>query len=69
MAQRTILIAEAGMVLTDGERYASIVYLAEGDAGTAWQSITREEYEARITSPEAETADYRAALESLGVKV
>lgn len=69
MEQRKILRAEEGMVLTDGNVYGTIIYLAEGRDGSDFTTITKEEYEARMASPEAEEEDYRAALKNLGVKV
>lgn len=69
MAQRTILRAPEGMMLTDGNVYGTIIYLEEGRDGSYFTAITKEEYEARMASPEAEEEDYRAALKNLGVKV
>ena len=43
---RTILTASEGHVLTDGEHYAKIAYLARGDDGNGWYEITDEEYAA-----------------------
>ena len=57
------------MVLTDGKNYASVLYLAEGDDGSAWTPITREEYEARAASPQAAENDYREALGRMGVRL
>ena len=69
MAQRTILRAPEGMMLTDGEHYGTIIYLAEGRDGSAFTAISMEEYNARMASPEAGEYDYRASLQKLGVKV
>lgn len=69
MEQRKILRAEEGMVLTDGNVYGTIIYLAEGRDGSDFTAITKEEYNARMASPEAGEYDYRASLQKLGVKV
>lgn len=69
MENRKILRAEPGTVLTNGESYGTVIYLAEGDDGTGWLPITREEYEARLAAPQAEEADYQAALADMGVDV
>lgn len=44
---RIKLTATEGMVLTDGESYGRIVYLASGDEGEKWYEITEEEYQAK----------------------
>lgn len=65
MAQRIIKKAQPGMVLTDGTNYACILYLAEGDDGSGWYSISQEAYEARIAAPEADKADYQGQQKPL----
>lgn len=42
------LTASEGHILTDGESYGRIVYLASGDDGVAWYEITEAEYEAKM---------------------
>ena len=54
MAERTILRAEEGMVLTNGTDYGRIIYLAEGVAPDTFHSITEAEYEAIMAEQEAE---------------
>ena len=47
------LTASEGYVLTDGENYGRIVYLASGDEGEKWYEITEAEYEAKMAEREA----------------
>ena len=49
---RIKLTASEGMILTDGESYGRIVYLAQGDEGDGWYEITDDEYENRIKEAE-----------------
>jgi hypothetical protein len=42
---RIKLTASEGHILTDGENYGRIVYLASGDEGEKWYEITEAEYE------------------------
>lgn len=44
MITRIKLTASEGHILTDGENYGRIVYLASGDEGEKWYEITEEEY-------------------------
>ncbi len=46
------LIADEGMVLTDGEAFGVAVYLPDGDSDCGFYQITREEYEAILSSQE-----------------
>ena len=39
------LTASEGHMLTDGEHYGKIVYLASGDEGEKWYEITEAEYQ------------------------
>ena len=39
------LTASEGHILTDGENYGRIVYLAQGDNGEKWHEITEAEYQ------------------------
>ena len=41
----SILKANEGMILTNGEAYGRIVYLSETDSIDNWHEITFEEYE------------------------
>lgn len=71
---RKTLTASEGHVLTNGEVYGTIIYLAEGMDGSDFYEITEEEYEELTASSEpraddATEADYRDALRELGVKV
>lgn len=45
---RTVLIADAGMVLTNGDKYCREVYLKVGGDASPWHEITEEEYAATI---------------------
>lgn len=42
---RIKLTASEGHILTDGENYGRVVYLASGDEGEKWHEITEEEYQ------------------------
>ena len=42
--ERQILIANKGMVLTDGETYGKKIYLAEGESADKFHEITDEQY-------------------------
>lgn len=58
MKTRQILYAEEGMVLTDGENYGKVIYLADGVDASTFYEITDEEYaamEARSKEQENET--------------
>lgn len=44
---RIKLTASEGHMLTDGESFGRIVYLAQGDDGSKWYEITEAEYEAK----------------------
>ena len=64
------LIADEGMMLTNGEAFGKTVYLASGDDGSGWSEVTESEAERlREANEEAEAADYEAALERFGVEV
>lgn len=55
---RIKLTASEGHILTDGENYGRIVYLAQGDEGEKWYEITDAEYEAKMA--ELEETEVRA---------
>ena len=40
---RTILIADDGMILTDGNSYGKTVYLAEGADASEWREVPENE--------------------------
>jgi len=42
---RTVLIADEGMMLTNGETYAKSVELGDWDSAENWREITKEEYD------------------------
>lgn len=52
---RIKLTATAGMVLTDGESYGRVVYLASGDNGEKWYEITEAAYRAEMAKLERES--------------
>ena len=45
MKTRTILYADEGMIITDGEIYGEAIFLAEGQSEDVFSEITKEEYE------------------------
>lgn len=51
---RIKLTASEGHVLTNGESFGKIVYLASGDEGDGWYEITEGEYEAKMAELEAQ---------------
>lgn len=52
MRTRTILYADDGMVLTDGDTYGRVIWLAEGADPAAYRQITEEEYSAILAAQE-----------------
>ena len=46
------LTASEGHVLTNGESFGKIIYLASGDEGEKWYEITEGEYEAKMAELE-----------------
>lgn len=57
MAERVVLRADEGMVLTDGTNYGRVVYLAEGADPAAYYQITRAEYEAALAAQDGEVSE------------
>ena len=53
---RIKLTASEGHILTDGENYGRIVYLASGDEGEKWYEITEKEYNKKMSELETEQA-------------
>lgn len=49
---RTVLVADEGMILTDGKSYGKEVYLAEGADASVWREVSEEE----AMSPEGDVA-------------
>ena len=49
---RTVLVADEGMVLTNGEHYGKSVYLAEGADASAWREVSEAEYNAVMAESE-----------------
>ena len=54
---RIKLTASEGHVLTNGESFGKIVYLASGDEGNGWYEITEEEYEIKLKEKESEAVE------------
>lgn len=50
---RIKLTASEGHILTDGENYGKVVYLASGDDGDKWFEITDAEYQKRMEEVES----------------
>ena len=48
MKVRKVLYADEGKVLTNGEVYGKIVYLADGEKESSFHEITEKEYEATL---------------------
>jgi hypothetical protein len=70
--ERKILIANDGMVLTNGEIYGKEIYLADGMSADAFHEITQAEYDEIMAQEETdvlvENEDMRTALNLLGVE-
>lgn len=45
MKERRVLYAEQGRVLTDGQTYGKVIFLANGVQAESFHEITDEEYE------------------------
>lgn len=55
MKTKITLIADEGMILTDGEHYGKTVYLACGRDGSEYHEIPEAEYDAMMAEREGET--------------
>lgn len=72
--EKQILIADEGMVLTDGEVYGTRISLGVGRYPAEFYQITKAEYDKIMEyetseADEATEADYQAALQEFGVEV
>lgn len=54
---RIVLIADSGMVLTNGEIYGKEIYLAEGVSSDSFHEITQAEYDEIIAAQERESCE------------
>ena len=54
MKTRTILYADEGKMLTNGEVYGEQIFLAEGVSADDFHEITKEEYEAILAEQSKE---------------
>ena len=52
---QTVLKAEEGKLLTNGDTFGIVVYLAKNDSADNWYEITVEEYETMIADEGGET--------------
>ena len=70
---RTVLYASEGKVLTNGDIFGKVVYLAESETADGYTEITEEEFlqifEGGTTLGQATEEDYVAALKELGVNL
>lgn len=57
MKTRTVLYADEGMVLTNGETYGKQVFLAEGESHDNWREITDSEADALLADMTADGGD------------
>ncbi|MBE6584698.1 MAG: hypothetical protein E7649_06975 [Ruminococcaceae bacterium] len=57
MKIRKILYADEGKVLTDGEIYGSMIYLAEGQSADDFYEISMEEYAAIMENQAKESRE------------
>lgn len=51
---KIFILADEGMVLTDGENFGSTISLAKGRNPGEFTEITKEEYEQRMAEQESE---------------
>lgn len=48
MTTRQIIYADQGKILTNGESYGTVVFLAENQTAEGWYEIDLSEYERRL---------------------
>lgn len=56
MKKRTVLYAEKGKVLTDGQDFGKQIFLGDGKCEAEYHEITDAEYEAILAARESEVA-------------
>lgn len=54
MVKRTVLTADAGYILTDGNIYGKVIYLAEGRSEDDFSEISEAEYDEMLKQDESE---------------
>lgn len=54
MTNERVIVASEGMMLTNGNIYASSVRLGDWDSADNWHEVTVEEYEAKMAEMESE---------------
>ncbi len=65
----TVLLADDGMMLTDGSSFGSTVRLGKEADESVWYEITAEEADKRMNGEDATEEDYQSALREMGVNV
>lgn len=65
----TVLLADEGMMLTDGSSFGSTVRLGKEADESVWYEITAEEADKRMNGDDATEEDYQSALREMGVNV
>ena len=53
MTTRKVLYADEGKVLTNGETYGKVIFLADGVSADTFREITEDEYERILAEQEA----------------
>ena len=59
MKTSKIIYADNGKVLTNGEIYGTVIYLAEGQSTEEFHEISAEEYQAIMEAKNAEREEWR----------
>ncbi len=57
MKTRTVIYADEGKVLTDGEIYGVQIFLADGQSADDFHEITQEEYETILAAEKKELSE------------